>query len=222
MGALYSALTLLAKFHFRTFAHWTVEGKEGVPPRGPLIIVSNHLSNADPCFIEASIPRTLHFLAKRSLFSNLLASAFLNAVNVHPVGREEADPAAIRTCLQLLRRHQPVLFFPEGSRSRGGGMKRAKAGVAYIASRSQAPILPVAITGTEHIPGYRRIPFPFCRVKVKIGQPFSLPVVDGKLSRPVLDSMTDTIMQRVAALLPEEYQGHYALQKSGIGGRNRE
>ena len=218
MGTVYRAGTLLAKFHFRTFAHWTVEGKEGVPPWGPLIIVSNHLSNADPCFIVASIPRTLHFLAKRSLFSNSLASAFLRAANVHPVSRAEADLAAIRTCLQLLGRDQPVLFFPEGTRSRGEGMKRAKSGVAYIASRSQAPILPVAITGTEAISGYWRIPFPLCRVRVRIGQPFSLPVVEGKLSRPVLESMTDTIMQRVAVLLPEEYQGHYALQESSVRG----
>ena len=218
MGTAYLAGTLLAKAHFSTFAHWTVEGKEGVPPKGPLIIVSNHLSNADPCFLSASIPRMLHFLAKRNLFSNPLASAFLHAVNVHPVSRDGADLAAIRICLQLLGRDQPILFFPEGSRSRTGGMQRARAGVAYIATRSQAPILPVAITGTERIPSYWRIPFPLCRVNVRIGQPFSLPVVEGKLSRPVLENMNDAIMQRVASLLPEEYQGHYTPTKTAIQG----
>ena len=159
MGTVYRAGTLLAKFHFRTFAHWTVEGKEGVPPWGPLIIVSNHLSNADPCFIVASIPRTLHFLAKRSLFSNPLASAFLRAANVHPVSRGEGDLAAIRTCLQLLGRDQPVLFFPEGTRSRGEGHETGKIGGGihrfpvprrrFCPWLSQAP-RPSRVTGGSH------------------------------------------------------------------------
>ena len=113
---------------------------------------------------------------------------------------------AIRWNLQLLKRDETIVLFPEGTRSHGEGMKRAHPGVAYLAARSQAPILPVAITGTEKIRGYWQMPFPLCRVKVRIGQPFSLPVMEGKLSRPVLEHLADMIMQRIADILPEGYR----------------
>ena len=206
---MYTSGVSLAKLCFRAFARWEVEDKESVPPKGPLILVSNHLSNADPPFLVASIPRKLHFMGKRSLFANPVASSFLTAVGVHPLDRDSVGVEAIRWNLQLLKRDETIVLFPEGTRSHGEGMKRAHPGVAYLAARSQAPILPVAITGTEKIRGYWQMPFPLCRVKVRIGQPFSLPVIEGKLSRPVLEHLADMIMQRIADILPEGYRGAY-------------
>ena len=208
----------LAKVCFTAFSRWEVEGEEAVPPKGSLIVVSNHLSNADPPFLVASIPRKLHFLGKRGLFANPLASAFLTAVGVHPVRREGVDVEALRWNLGLLARDQPIVLFPEGTRGRGDGMGRGLAGVAYIAAKSMAPILPVGITGTEHIKTYWRLPFPACHIKVNIGEPFTLPILEGKISRPVLEHMTDMIMYRIAALLPPEYRGYYAIQGAGARG----
>ena len=213
MGLSYNMWNGLAKICFTTFARWEVTGRDAVPPKGPLIIVSNHLANADAPMLAASIPRGLNFSAKKSLFTNPVASTFLKAVRVHPLDRDRADLQALRWNLELLKRDQPIVLFPEGTRSRGGGMSRGKAGIAYIAARSQAPILPVGITGTENIKGFWRMAFPLCRLNVRIGDPFSLPVIEGKMSRPVLEHLTDMIMYRIAALLPPEYRGYYAAQE---------
>mgnify|MGYP001377583028 CR=1 FL=1 len=88
-------------------------------------------------------------------------------------------------------------------------MRKALSGIAYIAMKSQAPILPVGITGTEKIPGYWRMAFAFHKIRVTIASPFTLPIVEGKLHRPVLDSLTELIMLRIAALLPAGYRGVY-------------
>ena len=208
MGVSYALGVAMARVCFTAFGRWEVQGREAVPPMGPLMVVSNHLSYADPAYLVASIPRQLRFLGKRSLFSNPLAGKMLTNVGVHPVDREEADIGALRWVLNELRRELPLVLFPEGARSRSGGMARGKAGVAYIAARSQAPILPVGIAGTEKIP-FWRMPFPLCKVKVNIGEPFTLPLMEGRLTRPILEGLADHIMQRVAALLPPEYRGYY-------------
>ncbi len=211
MGFLYRLGTTAAKLDFPTLGRFHVEGKEAVPPKGPLIVAMNHRSNADPCYLVAAVPREIHFLAKRNLFKNPLFGHLLRTVNVHPVDRDGADLQAIRTCIRLLERDNALAVFPEGARSRDGVLNRAQVGVAYIAARTQAPILPVAITGTENIKSYFRIPFPLCSVRVRIGSPFSLPVIEGRPPKSVLEGMSDMIMSRVAALLPNESRGYYSI-----------
>ncbi len=212
MAVYYNIGTTMAKMAFSTFARWKVDGREAVPPKGPLIIVPNHLSNADPPILVSSIPRRLHFLAKRSLFANPVASNLLTSVGVYPINRDGLDMAALRWNLSLLSRDQAIVLFPEGTRSPDARMNRGMAGIAYVAAKSQAPILPVGITGSQNIQGFWRIAFPFCSINVTIGEPFSLPVIEGKISRPVLEHMTDMIMYRVANLLPPEYRGYYSTE----------
>ena len=210
MPPLYRAAELTAKVFYSAFARLKVEGKEWVPPGGPLIIVCNHLSNADPPMLVGTIPRRLRFMGKRGLFANPIAALFFSGMGVHPVDRSQADIAALRWATNMLKQDQAIILFPEGTRSRSGQMSRGKPGVAYVATKSQALILPVAITGTENMKGFWRIVFPLCRVNVKIGQPFSLPTVEGNLSRDLLENLTDIIMDRISGLLPESYRGYYS------------
>ena len=209
MAIYYNIGTNLARLCFTLFASCHIEGKEAVPPKGPLIVVSNHLSNADLPLIVVGVPRKLFFLAKRGLFYGPIISSILNGIGVHPIEREGSDIGATRWALRMLEQDKALLIFPEATRSRTASMNKAEPGIAYLAHKSQAPILPVAITGTEKIPFMWRVPFPLCRMTIRIGDPFTLPVIEGKPSRDLLEHMTYMIMHRVANLLPEGYQGHY-------------
>jgi len=113
-----------------------------------------------------------------------------------------------------LAQDHTVVLFPEGSRSPDHSMQKGLPGAAYIAIKSQATILPVGIVGTEKFSS-RRMMFPFARIGVNIGQPFTLPLIEGRPSHEVLQSMADMMMSRIATLLPEKYRGVYALRLSG-------
>ena len=211
---LYELGTGLARLQFSLFARWTVEGRESVPPRGPIIIASNHLSNADPPLVVASFKRKLHCLAKEGLFENPISSWFFTRCHAHPIRQGREERKALRWAMNVLDRDGALVVFPEGERSKTGGLQQAKPGIGYLAFKSQAPVLPVAVTGTEHIPGYWRIAFPFCKMQVRIGQPFTLPAIEGRLTKEMLQQGADMVMERIAQLLPPEYRGHYSTTPS--------
>jgi len=203
----YAIVRATGKVCFNLFGRFEVKGLEGVPPRGRLLIVANHLSNADPPVLVVSIPRRFWFVAKRGLFRHPISAYFMRIFS-HPMDRSGQDAETLRWMLRMLEDEQTIGIFPEGTRSQGP-MKKAGHGVAYVALKSQATILPVGIVGTQKAQNVWRIIFPFRRFKVIIGQPFSLPPIDGNVDTPVLESLTDLIMGRVAALLPKEYRGVY-------------
>lgn len=202
---------VLARVQFKLFAKWEVSGREAIPPRGPLIIAANHLSNADPPVVMASFNRSLRFLAKQGLFANPVTSFLFKNIGAHPMSRGGQDMKALRWALNILDQGGAVLMFPEGARSKTASLERGKPGISYLAQKSQAPIIPVALTGTEDIPGMWRVAFPFCKIGVKIGNPFTLPVIEGNVSSAVLQQGTDMVMERIAQLLPPKYRGYYPL-----------
>ena len=218
MGLMYNLGTSLARICFHTFAKWSVTGKEGIPPRGRLLVVANHLSYADPPVVAASLTRRTWFLAKRGLFRGPIVSSVMRAWGAYPLDRNQRDVEAIRWILRTLDEEKAVTVFPEGTRS-PSGIRQASRGVAFIAAKSQTPILPIGITGTENISSIYRVPFPFCRINVNIGQPFSLPIIEGKLDDALLNSLTDMIMSRIAILLPENYRGIYNSKPNSINSK---
>ena len=205
---------VLARIFIPTFGSIEVVGRENVPPYGPLIVAPNHQSNADPSVLVYAIGRPLWWMAKRELFSNPLNAYFMRAVHVHPIDRDGRDLEALGWAQETLAADRALVLFPEGTRS-PGALSEGTDGATYIALRSGAPILPVAITGTERIRGMAKIAFHFQRLRVVIGEPFTLPVVEGRLEREVLHSLTDQVMERIAALLPPEYRGAYAGPRPG-------
>jgi len=196
---------LLARLFFRA----RVEGVEHVPRTGPFILVANHCSNLDPPIIGWAtgnkVGRVIHFMAKMEMRRWPLAGWLSQSSGVIFVRRGEADRAAQKAALDALAAGRPIALFPEGTRSRDGHLRQGRGGAAFLAMRSGAPLLPVAISGTHRIfPGRSRFPHA-SRVVVRIGEPFSLPhVPGGRLDRPALAEGTERIMAEIEGLLPEE------------------
>ena len=222
MSVVYHLGKGLGKFCFNVFGRLEITGRENVPPFGPLIVVVNHLSFTDPPVLVCSLPRKLSFLGKQELFANPVSRFAMRTFRVHPFDRSGLGVDAVRMAMRLLAQDEAVVVFPEGRRSPDHKLGDGLAGAAYMALRSQAPVLPVAITGTEKISGWRMMA-PLTSFRLNIGQPFSLPVVEGTLSRGVVSNMRDLMMSRIAALLPPEYQGKWAatLTRRGKNGGDR-
>ncbi|MGH2587591.1 MAG: lysophospholipid acyltransferase family protein [Dehalococcoidia bacterium] len=192
------------------FGRYKVTGKERVPADGPLIVVANHLNNADPPLLGASIPRRIHFMAKQELFDSR-GGIFVRWFGSFPVRRFEADLAALRQAQSILKEGGVIGMFPGGHRSDGGGMGPPHPGTALIALRTGVPLLPVGITGTEAI-RTAKVLLQKPPIRVVIGEPFVLPA-DRRITAEQVRAGTEEIMRRIAALLPPRYRGVYAQER---------
>ncbi len=191
------------------FSHWSVEGVEHVPPEGGLILVSNHLSYADPPLLAALLPRPTHFMAKEELWASPVVRWLANNYGAFPVRRGAVDRVALRRASAILRAGGVVGMFPEGTRSRDARLHRANPGAALIALRTDAPLLPAAITGTEHVFRFLAGQPPVrADLKVRFGPAFRLPPRSGR-DGSQLQRLADEIMCHVAELLPPSYRGVY-------------
>jgi 1-acyl-sn-glycerol-3-phosphate acyltransferase len=202
-----------------------VEGLENAPRSGAFIMVSNHASNLDPPFIGGAIGlhigRPIHFMAKEEINGWPLVGWLARGSGVFFVRRGEGDRGAQRIALEHLAAGRAIGIFPEGTRSRTGVLREPKVGVALLAMRSGAPLLPVGISGSGKIfPGRSRWPHR-TRVDIRIGKPFQLPhQPTGRLDREALTEGTERIMREVAALLPEWQQGPYRARPIESGGEH--
>jgi 1-acyl-sn-glycerol-3-phosphate acyltransferase len=186
----------------------SIRGKENIPRTGALMVVANHLSSADPVLIGAKLDRRMIFMAKEELFRNPVSRYFVMQFGAFPVYRAGPTREAIRHANRILKQGQVLGMFPEGKRSKNGGMEPALLGSALIAYTNQVPVLPIGIAGSERIHGFNwmwRRP----RISLNIGRPFYLPDKGPSPSREQLMESTDIIMNRVSELLPEKYQGEY-------------
>lgn len=215
-GWRFVALRHLLWALLRFLVGYRIEGLEQVPSEGPLLVVSNHLHNADPLLVAVAIPRPLHYMAKKELFAVPVLRRLITYFGAFPVDRGKADRNAIRLAEARLADGFAVGMFPEGTRSATWTMQPAHPGVALLALRSGAPVLPVAVTGSERLPGNttkgrRRDSRMWARrhaVRVVIGTPFFVPRErDGR--KVTAEAATALIMGQVAALLPPEYRGVY-------------
>lgn len=207
MSPFYGAMTGAMRGALWLLARWRVE-RQGSLPSGPLIIVANHMSLADPPLLAASLPRRVRFLAKRELFSIPLVGLAVRLYGAIPLSREAVDRQALARAEAWLVAGGALALFPEGTRSRDAILRQGRPGVGYLALRTGAPLVPVAITGTEGLlRPWRLLRRPL--ITVRVGEPFT---VGERVERPQkqeTQACTDAIMIRVAALLPEARRGTY-------------
>ena len=212
LGAYRRAIVLFDKLCFLVYVRrFEVVGREHVPLEGPLILVSNHLNNADPPAVALALPRHPIYMAKREMIGWPIIGPAFRIFGAFPVRRGVPDRAALRVAGELVLRGEMLVMFPEGTRSRTGSLGRGYPGSALVALRTGAPLLPVAVTGTEHItwPWIFLKPFSIRHVKVAIGKPFQLPSVE-QINSETTAQATEIIMRHIAALLPPQYRGVYA------------
>jgi glycerol-3-phosphate dehydrogenase (NAD(P)+) len=149
-------------------------GRQHIPD-GPVILAANHRSFLDPFVVGSCLRRPVYFLAKRELFRKRWMGWFLNCMGAFPVRRGESDAESVKTALTLLARGEAVVIFPEGTRIRNGSLGNPKRGVGRLALQSGAPVVPIAVHGSERARrGWRIRPV---RVNVRCGRPLTFPRV---------------------------------------------
>jgi 1-acyl-sn-glycerol-3-phosphate acyltransferase len=180
-----------------------LEGAERIPKRGGFIVVANHTDWKDPPVIELSFGICIRFMAKVEAFEMFFLGGLMRGKGCFPVRRGESDRRALTTSLQVLRSGNPLGFFPEGTRSRDGVLHQGHPGIGFLARRSGAPVLPVAVIGPREARPLRS------DIRVRVGEPFHLDEL-GLAPGATDQEITDGIMRRIAALLPPKMRGQYA------------
>ena len=206
------AILIFDKVCFLVYARkLEIVGRENAPTEGPLIVASNHLNNADPPVVALAFSRFPTFMAKREMLSWPILGPGFRIFGAFPVRRGGADLSAIRAATEVVNEGRMLVMFPEGTRSRTGGLTKGHPGTALIALRTGAPIVPVAVTGTETItwPWIFIKPLSIKRITITLGEPFTLPPVE-KIDSEAASEATELIMRKIAELLPPQYRGVYA------------
>ena len=193
-----------------------VEGRDNVPRNGPVILAANHLSFIDSIVIPLVSPRSVAFLAKAEYFQQpglkgWLTRTCLTAIDAIPVprGGHRAAQTALGTALEVLSDGKAFGIHPEGSRSRDGRIYRGRTGVGWLALASGAPVVPVAVLGTDRIqPVGARVPR-LGRITVRFGAPLQFPIPPGGGASRARRVVTDDIMTAIHALSGQELAPGY-------------
>ncbi|MGD1057705.1 MAG: lysophospholipid acyltransferase family protein [Solirubrobacteraceae bacterium] len=151
-------------------------GREHLPRSGPLLLASNHRSFLDPFVIGTLVRRPVYYMAKRELFEKRWQAWALNALGAFPVDRGAGDGDAMATAREILARGDCVVVFPEGTRMRRRPLGEPRRGIGRLALETGAPVVPVAVIGSDEVRrGWRIRPR---KVRLRVGAPLSYPTVE--------------------------------------------
>jgi len=165
-------------------------GREHIPDSGPVIIAANHRSFLDPFVIGTMAKRPMYYVAKKELFKRRWQAWILNSLGAFPVDRGASDEESVTTAKHILARGDIVLIFPEGTRIRPGALGRPKRGVGRLALETGAPVVPMALIGTEAVRrGWRIRPH---KVRLRAGRPLRYPQVEDA-SKALAAAVTERI-----------------------------
>jgi len=214
---LIATLTFTGRIVGRALSRIAIEGAiDEIPRDGPVILASNHTSNLDVIVIGSwltpRLGRRIHWLGKKEVFDWPIVGWAAARGGVHPVDRGAADVEAFRLASRILDEGNILFVFPEGTRSQDGALQAGRDGVASLAVRTGAPIVPLGISGSNRVwPKGEKIPRPGGHVTVRVGSPFLPaellpPGTDRRAAKPLV---TNLIMERIAALLPPSQRGAY-------------
>jgi len=187
---LYWLLRAVLQPFFHLYFRLSRVGREHIPEDGPIVFAANHRSFLDPFVIATLVRRPIYFVAKKELFNNRFQGWILNALGAFPVDRGAGDADAMSTAREILDRGDCVVIFPEGTRVRPGPLGEPKRGVGRLALETGAPVVPVAVIGTENIRrGWRIRPH---KVRIRCGRALTFPRVAAP-SKDLAGAVTDRI-----------------------------
>jgi 1-acyl-sn-glycerol-3-phosphate acyltransferase len=211
---IYAFMRGLMRFLTRTVLAgglFKVEGVENIPHEGALIVAPNHFATLDPPLVPAFMPRgDTWTMAKSEYFRKPFMRWLFTQYQAFPVVRHSADRAAIRRSFELLKDGHALVIFPEGTRIDAGRLAEPEPGAGFIAQKSGARVLPVAVTGTQEVMPKGTIWPRRHLVTLRFGKPIVVHQKRADGSRISHEDASDAIMLAIAELLPPEKRGRYS------------
>jgi 1-acyl-sn-glycerol-3-phosphate acyltransferase len=196
---LRAATRVVISSYFRVFYAYRVENAPTIPEGTPVVFAPNHVSFADPLFMQGAWPRHLTFLMTESIWKLRALNWFFRFWGAIPVPDGDAVKAsAIKDALKAIRAGKPVVIFPEGKISEDGRLNPGNPGVAALMARARVPVVPVAILGSYDVLPYRA-KFPrIAKVVVRFGEPIAPD--ETAQDREGLRRFSERVMDAIAAL----------------------
>ena len=195
-----------------------IEGREHLPRRGSVILAANHRSFLDSIFLPMVVGRRVTYVAKAEYFDDPKTAWFFRALGQIPIRREggSASEGALAAATDVLETGGIFGIYPEGTRTRDGFTHRGHTGVARLAMRTGAPIVPVGLVGTDECqPTDKKLPRPFRTVHIRFGAPISAAHYADADDRLALRRLTDEIMFEIVQLCEAyEYHDTYATKRA--------
>jgi 1-acyl-sn-glycerol-3-phosphate acyltransferase len=198
------------RFVLRPLLRWWLrlssEGEERVPPDGPVIVASTHLSHADSVALGVGIRRPVHFLGDLVLTRFPVIGPLLPRLGMVPLRRGEADAHAMTVLGELLLRGECVVVYPEASRSRDGRVHRLRSGTARLAARHRVPVVPAAVVGTDRVwPVDGRPRLRGGKVRIEFGPPLAPPEDTPRARREFNDELQRVLAELAGAEIADDY-----------------
>ncbi len=180
----------------RLYHRLTIEGKQHVPSEGPYILAPVHRSIVDTFAVGAVTRRRLRYMGKEELWKVRWFGSIISALGAFPVHRDATDREAFRRCVEVIEGGEPLVLFPEGTRRSGPTVADLREGTAYLAARTDVPIVPVGIGGSEMaLPKGTRFPRPV-KIHLVIGEPMTVKVAAEGRSRGASVRRADRVSRR--------------------------
>jgi 1-acyl-sn-glycerol-3-phosphate acyltransferase len=215
---LYWGMKVVLTPFLRVFYRVRVDGKERVPTDGPLILAANHRSFLDSIFLPLVIHRRVTFVAKAEYFESKKTAWFFRGVGQIPIRREggSASDRALAAATEVLEQGGVFGIYPEGTRTRDGYTHRGHTGVARLALRTGAPVVPVGLVGTDECqPTDSNLPRLFRKVHVRFGTPITPERYAHDAEGIAARQLTDEVMFEIVQLCGTyEYQDTYATKRA--------
>ena len=203
--ALYRFIRALILVVAKVFGRIEIIGKEHVPHTGAFVLAPVHRSNIDFALASLVTPRRMRYMGKDSIWKIKVLNPVWGALGAFPVHRGAADREALRTSIAVLESGQGLVMFPEGTRQGGPVVQELFDGTAYVAAKTQVPIVPVGIGGSEKaMPKGAKFIHP-AKIVVVIGEPLDPPAPSegGRTSRRAVKELTDQLHAEIQKLFDD-------------------